>query len=225
MWSGLKTVTAFAGCPARSGCSCRGSARSRLNCTARWRAGSRLSRSNAKAGAGCRCCRATTCQPIQCRSPAARLGSMSASRVWPPPVTVSTSTIRAGAGQRRTSWLRRSSGWAEQSAGRRAATSVGRLSLRVIARSRTSVRTFTTNRPRATSYGPGWPFTLKQREKKPAASSRRRSHPRSLGGPAAHRAVTALVMSRSASTSRRNSWALRIHPRIPVASFQDAREV
>ncbi|WP_252980136.1 PE domain-containing protein [Mycobacterium riyadhense] len=30
--------------------------------------------------------------------------------------------------------------------------------------------------PRATSYGPGWPFTLKQREKKPAASSRRRSH-------------------------------------------------
>jgi hypothetical protein len=28
----------------------------------------------------------------------------------------------------------------------------------------------------ATSYGPDWPFTPKRREKKPAASSRRRSH-------------------------------------------------
>jgi hypothetical protein len=35
--------------------------------------------------------------------------------------------------------------------------------------------------PHATSYGPGWPFTLKQPEKKPAASSRRRSHRQSLG--------------------------------------------
>jgi Probable transposase len=34
-----------------------------------------------------------------------------------------------------------------------------------------------TSMPHATSYGPGWPFTLKRREKKPAASSRRRSHP------------------------------------------------
>ena len=30
--------------------------------------------------------------------------------------------------------------------------------------------------PHATSYGLGWPFTHKSREKKPAASSRRRSH-------------------------------------------------
>lgn len=30
--------------------------------------------------------------------------------------------------------------------------------------------------PHATSYGLDWPFTLKRREKKPAASSRRRSH-------------------------------------------------
>jgi hypothetical protein len=30
--------------------------------------------------------------------------------------------------------------------------------------------------PHATSYGPDWPFTPKRREKKPAASSRRRSH-------------------------------------------------
>ena len=33
-----------------------------------------------------------------------------------------------------------------------------------------------TNRPRVTSYGLDWPFTRKPREKKPAASSRRRSH-------------------------------------------------
>jgi hypothetical protein len=33
-----------------------------------------------------------------------------------------------------------------------------------------------TNMPQATSYGPDWPFTPKQREKKPMASSRRRSH-------------------------------------------------
>jgi len=30
--------------------------------------------------------------------------------------------------------------------------------------------------PHATSYGLDWPFTPKRREKKPAASSRRRSH-------------------------------------------------
>ena len=30
--------------------------------------------------------------------------------------------------------------------------------------------------PHATSYGLDWPFTLKPRENKPAASSRRRSH-------------------------------------------------
>jgi hypothetical protein len=35
-----------------------------------------------------------------------------------------------------------------------------------------------TNMPHATSYGPGWPFTPERREKKPAASSRRRSHQR-----------------------------------------------
>ncbi len=33
-----------------------------------------------------------------------------------------------------------------------------------------------TNTPRVTSYGLDWPFTRKPREKKPAASSRRRSH-------------------------------------------------
>jgi len=33
-----------------------------------------------------------------------------------------------------------------------------------------------TNTPPATSYGLDWPFTRKPREKKPAASSRRRSH-------------------------------------------------
>jgi hypothetical protein len=33
-----------------------------------------------------------------------------------------------------------------------------------------------TNMPHATSYGPDWPFTPKPREKKPAASSCRRSH-------------------------------------------------
>ena len=35
-----------------------------------------------------------------------------------------------------------------------------------------------TNMLHATSYGPDWPFTPKRREKKPAASSRRRSHNR-----------------------------------------------
>ena len=34
-----------------------------------------------------------------------------------------------------------------------------------------------TNTPRVTCYGLDWPFTRKPREKKPAASSRRRSHP------------------------------------------------
>ena len=33
-----------------------------------------------------------------------------------------------------------------------------------------------TSMPHATSYGLDWPFTLKRRENKPAASSRRRSH-------------------------------------------------
>jgi transposase len=51
-----------------------------------------------------------------------------------------------------------------------------------------------TNMPHGTSYGPGWPFTPKRREKKPTAPSRRRSHTRRMacvraaaaGGTTAH---------------------------------------
>jgi hypothetical protein len=37
-----------------------------------------------------------------------------------------------------------------------------------------------TNTPHATSSGPDWPFRPKRHEKKPAASSRRRSHAKSM---------------------------------------------
>ena len=59
------------------------------------------------------------CRLIGCRRPAGGPGSTWASSVSPPPATVSTSTIRAGAAPRRTGWLRRSSGCSGPSVVRR----------------------------------------------------------------------------------------------------------
>jgi transposase len=69
----------------------------------------------------------------------------------PPPATVSMSTIHAGAARRRTGWPRRSSGWPAPSVVPKTANVGVKLLRRGIARSPTSVRTFTTNRP-ATSW-------------------------------------------------------------------------
>src|ERR1700730_772626 len=63
-----------------------------------------------------------------------------------------------------------------------AAKTVGTQQRRIASRKRPSnasdacIAPRLTNTPRVTSYGLDWPFTRKPREKKPAASSRRRSH-------------------------------------------------
>ena len=73
---GPKTVTVPGGYPRPGACICKASEGSKSNCTARWRDGSRRSRSNARAEAGCWCCPVMMSPRIRCRRLAVRLGSI-----------------------------------------------------------------------------------------------------------------------------------------------------